>query len=45
MGEFGVYDVLLSPLEKETASCSFQMAKEPVDIYARKSNTYMCMLR
>ena len=37
MGEFGVYDVMLNPSDGDRADCSFSTAKEPVDIYARKS--------
>lgn len=35
MGEFGVYDMSVSP-ESDGNNCSFQTAKEPVNIYTRK---------
>lgn len=38
MGEFGVYDVNLNPMDGDRTDCSFSTAKEPVDIYARKSS-------
>ncbi|KAK4013056.1 hypothetical protein OUZ56_025299 [Daphnia magna] len=34
MGEFGVYDVQVNPLDGDRANCSFSTAKEPVNIYA-----------
>lgn len=40
MGEFGVYDVHLNPMEDDRANCSFSTAKEPVNIYTRKYLEY-----
>ena len=40
MGEFGVYDFRIEP----SKNCEFTTAKDPVDIYMRKSLYYYSRL-